>query len=48
MVVLPYVSMHGSTQAMVDHLLDALINRGIPVQPFNLTKTDTGDLAKHS
>jgi flavorubredoxin len=46
MVVLPYVSMHGSTQAMVDHLLDALINRGIPVQPFNLTKTDTGDLAK--
>jgi flavorubredoxin len=31
---------------MVDHLVDALINPGIPVQPFNLTKTDIGDLAK--
>ncbi|WP_292491957.1 FprA family A-type flavoprotein [Methanoculleus sp. 10] len=46
MVVLPYVSMHGSTRAMVDHFVDALMQRGIPVQPFNLTKTDTGDLAK--
>ncbi len=46
MVVLPYVSMHGSTQAMVDHFVDALVQRGIGVQPFNLTKTDTGDLAK--
>ncbi|MCE5338687.1 MAG: FprA family A-type flavoprotein [Methanomicrobiaceae archaeon] len=45
-VVLPFVSMHGSTQAMVDHLIGALMQRGIPVQPFNLTKTDTGDLAK--
>ena len=45
-VVLPFVSMHGSTQAMVDHLVGALMQRGIPVQPFNLTKTDTGDLAK--
>ncbi|WP_214083987.1 FprA family A-type flavoprotein [Methanoculleus sp.] len=46
MVVLPFVSMHGSTQAMVDHFVDALMHRGIPVQPFNLTKTDIGDLAK--
>lgn len=45
-VVLPYVSMHGSTQAMVDHLIGALMERGVLVQPFNLTKTDTGDLAK--
>ncbi|MDD3932935.1 MAG: FprA family A-type flavoprotein [Methanoculleus sp.] len=45
-VVLPFVSMHGSTQAMVDHLVGALMQRGIPVQPFNLTKTDIGDLAK--
>ena len=45
-VVLPFVSMHGSTQAMVDHFVDALVQRGIRVQPFNLTKTDTGDLAK--
>ncbi|WP_292517130.1 FprA family A-type flavoprotein [Methanoculleus sp.] len=46
MVVLPYVSMHGSTQTMVDHFVGALMARGIPVQPFNLTKTDIGDLAK--
>ncbi len=46
MVVLPFVSMHGSTGAMVDHFVDALMQRGIQVQPFNLTKTDTGDLAK--
>ncbi|MCK9306811.1 MAG: MBL fold hydrolase [Methanomicrobiales archaeon HGW-Methanomicrobiales-6] len=46
MVVLPYVSMHGSTQAMVDHLVNALMERGVGVQPFNLPKTDTGDLAK--
>ena len=45
-VVLPYVSMHGSTQAMVDHLVDALMQRGVQVEPFNLTVTDTGDLAK--
>jgi flavorubredoxin len=44
-VVIPYVSMHGSTQKMVDHLTDALIARGVTVRPFNLTKTDTGELA---
>jgi flavorubredoxin len=38
--------MHGSTAAMVRHLVDALVARGIPVQPFNLTVTDTGELAK--
>ena len=46
MVVLPFVSMHGSTQAMADHLVDALVERGVEVQPFNLTKTDIGELAK--
>ncbi|PKL63016.1 MAG: MBL fold hydrolase [Methanomicrobiales archaeon HGW-Methanomicrobiales-2] len=45
-VVLPFVSMHGSTQAMVDHFVGALIERGVQVQPFNLTKTDIGELAK--
>lgn len=44
-VVLPYVSMHGSTRAMVDHFIDALIERGVPVKPFNLTTTDVGQLA---
>ena len=44
-VVIPYVSMHGSTQKMVEHLTDALIARGITVRPFNLTRTDIGELA---
>ena len=44
-VVIPYVSMHGSTRRMVDYFVDALIRRGITVKPFNLTKTDIGELA---
>ncbi len=44
-VILPYVSMHGSTQHMVDHLIDALTERDIVVKPFNLTVTDLGELA---
>ncbi len=45
LVVLPYVSMHGSTQAMVDHLISALADRGVCVEPFNMTVTDLGRLA---
>ncbi|MBU7031247.1 MAG: FprA family A-type flavoprotein [Theionarchaea archaeon] len=44
-VVLPFVSMHGSTRAMVDHFIGALIDRGITVKPFNLTTADIGELA---
>jgi flavorubredoxin len=44
-VVLPYVSMHGSTEIMVKRFIDALIEREITVKPFNLTKTDIGELA---
>ena len=44
-VIIPYVSMHSSTGKMVDYLIDALIKRGISVKPFNLTKTDIGELA---
>jgi flavorubredoxin len=44
-VVLPYVSMHGSTQKMVEHLTGALMSRGITVKPFNLSRTDIGELA---
>ena len=44
-VVLPYISMHGSTAVMVDYFTGALMERGIAVKPFNLTKTDTGELA---
>jgi flavorubredoxin len=44
-VVLPFVSMHGSTKRMVDYFVDALMERGITVKPFNLTVTDIGELA---
>ena len=45
LVVLPYVSMHGSTEAMVDFLLTALVKRGVEVQKFELSTTDIGKLA---
>jgi flavorubredoxin len=44
-VVLPYISMHGSTGKMVEHFVDALIERGITVKQFDLTVTDIGKLA---
>ena len=44
-VVLPYVSMHGSTERMVSFFIDSLIEKGIRVRPFNLIKTDLGQLA---
>ena len=44
-VVIPYISMHGSTKEMVDYLVHALIKRGITVKQFNLSKTDIGKLA---
>jgi flavorubredoxin len=45
LVVLPYVSMHGSTRRMVDYLVSALINRGVAVERFDLTVSDVGKLA---
>ncbi|HNX40151.1 MAG TPA: FprA family A-type flavoprotein [Methanothrix sp.] len=45
-VVLPYVSMHGSTRVMVDYLSDALIARGVRVMRFDLTSLDSGRLAE--
>jgi len=44
-VVLAYVSMHGSTAAMVDYLINALMKKGVGVKPFNLTVSDIGELA---
>jgi len=44
-VVLPYVSMHESTKLMVDHLVAALVEKGVRVELFNLTVTDIGKLA---
>lgn len=44
-VVLPYASMHGSTGKMVEHLVGALVEQGVAVEPFNLAVTDIGKLA---
>lgn len=44
-VVLPFVSMHGSTRQLVDHLTSALVERGVRVELFNLAVTDIGKLA---
>jgi len=44
-VIIPYVSMHGSTGVMVKYLEKALIQRGIAVKMFHLTEFDLGDLA---
>jgi len=44
-VVVAYVSMHDSTRKMVEHFVDALIERNITVRQFDLTVTDIGELA---
>jgi len=45
LVVLPWVSMHGSTARMVDRLIGGLAERGVSVQPFNMASADIGKLA---
>ena len=45
MVVLPYISMHGSTHRMVEHFVAALAARGVTVKQFDLSVTDLGKLA---
>lgn len=44
-VVVPYVSMHGSTAKMVSYFVEALINKGITVKQFELSTVDIGKLA---
>lgn len=44
-VLIPFVSMHGSTRAMVDYLAGALMDRDIQVKLFNLVKADMGEYA---
>ncbi len=44
-VVLPYISMHGSTREMVTYLVSALAERGVTVYQFDLAVTDIGKLA---
>ncbi|HDQ08069.1 MAG TPA: FprA family A-type flavoprotein [Methanoculleus sp.] len=44
-VLIPYVSMHGSTREMVDRLVDLLIERGIDVRPYDLGRVEPGAIA---
>ena len=44
-VVIPYVSMHGSTRRMVNYLVDALTRKGVAVHRFDLADSDIGKLA---
>lgn len=44
-VVLPYISMHGSTKKMVAYLVSALAEKGVTVHQFDLAVTDIGKLA---
>ncbi len=44
-VVLPYISMHGSTRKMVECLVEALAQRDVTVKQFDLAVTDIGKLA---
>ena len=44
-VVVPYVSMHGSTKDLIKYFISSLIDEGIKVKPFDLTDVDLGDLA---
>lgn len=45
LVVIPYISMHGSVEKMVDHLVKALEEREIKTYKFDLSVTDIGKLA---
>ncbi|MFA7056254.1 MAG: FprA family A-type flavoprotein [Candidatus Cloacimonadales bacterium] len=44
-VVIPFISMHGSTKLMVDYLVKSLVNKGVSVVQYNLAITDIGKLA---
>jgi flavorubredoxin len=45
-VVVAYVSMHYSTDAMVKAMTETLLSEGVEVTPFNLVTADIGDLAR--
>jgi flavorubredoxin len=45
LVVIPYVTMHGSTLALVERLTGALVERGVKVERFDLSGVDLGRLA---
>ena len=43
-VLMPWISMHGSTQAMVEYLSSRLIEKGVEVEPYDISKVDLGEL----
>ena len=43
-VVIPYVSMHGSTRRMVSHFVENLTRQGVTVKQFDLAVADIGKL----
>ncbi len=45
MALVAYVSMHNSTRKMAVHLVNALIDRGVAVEQFDLTVADLGRIA---
>jgi flavorubredoxin len=45
-VLIPFVSMHGSTREMVEYLTGALMQKNITVVPCNVIRADIGELAK--
>ena len=45
-VVLPFISMHGSTRKMVDYFVSALVQQGVTVKPYDLAVVDIGKLAQ--
>jgi flavorubredoxin len=44
-VVLPWVTMHGSTEMLVQRLIDGLSEGGVTVFPFNMATADIGKMA---
>jgi len=44
-VLIPYISMHGSTEAIVDHLVNAFVQKKMEVIPLNMSVSDLGELA---
>ncbi|MFH1639945.1 MAG: FprA family A-type flavoprotein, partial [Chloroflexota bacterium] len=44
-VLLPYISMHGSTKKMVAYSVNALMDRGVTVKQFDMSVSDIGKVA---
>jgi len=44
-VLIPYISMHGSVEKMVNYLTEKLTELDITVIPFNMSVTDIGEFA---